>query len=222
MASNSRKAFRISGFLNLQTIIIGVGAVFLSWLIVVFAFGSEQQTIFLPGQTSEGHFLFEASCVSCHDGFKPVTNETCLRCHQTEMAEDKHGPKKFRDPRYAEDLAKLEVLTCTTCHNEHVYIYGRGVHLQPDLCMTCHADTINPDEKNGFLQSHEGFSADGCWTAGCHNFHDHRSISTGFLYDNLDQPPMLPVQVLPERTVTVELDSPPEPDLRLEFLGRSI
>ncbi|MEM7770457.1 MAG: cytochrome c3 family protein [Cyanobacteria bacterium P01_E01_bin.6] len=205
---------RRKSFFSLQTAIIAAGIILLVGLVGVFALETDQQTIFLPGETSEGHFLFEASCASCHEGFKPVTNETCMRCHEAEMADDKHGPKKFRDPRWAADLEKLEVLTCTTCHNEHVHMFGRGVHLQPDLCMACHQGIIEGD-----MQSHDGFTPDGCWTAGCHNFHDHRSISTGFLADTLDQPPMLPVQELPILDVITTLDSAPDADLWDEFLG---
>jgi hypothetical protein len=194
-----------------------VGLIVLVWLGGVFALGTEQQTLFLPGETSKGHFIVEASCASCHEGFKPVSNDTCMRCHEAEMAEDKHGPTKFRDPRWAADLEKLEVLTCTTCHNEHVHMFGRGVHLQPDLCMTCHQGIIEGD-----MQSHTGFTPDGCWTAGCHNYHDHRSISTGFLYDNLGQPPMLPVQELPMLDVNADLDAAPDPDLWDEFLGGAL
>ncbi|MCM1982603.1 cytochrome c3 family protein [Lyngbya confervoides] len=181
---------------------------------VAMAFALDQRQIFLPGETSVGHHLFEGSCQSCHDGFKPVSNETCTRCHEAELQEDVHGAKKFRDPRWAGELSKLEVLTCTTCHNEHVHMFGRGVHLQPDLCMACHEGIITGD-----LQSHDGFAAEGCWTAGCHNFHDHRSISTGFLRQNLDQPPMLPVQTVPNRGISSPLDQAPAPDLRQEFLG---
>lgn len=179
------------------------------------AFALDRKEIFLPGETSVGHHVFEASCASCHEGFKPVSNETCTRCHEAELAEDKHGTSKFRDPRWAGELAKLEALTCTTCHNEHVHMFGRGVHLQPDLCMACHEGIINGD-----LKSHDGFTADGCWTAGCHNYHDHRSISTGFLRQNLDQPAMLPVQQVPIRVVQLQ-GSAPSPDLGQEFLEGS-
>lgn len=178
------------------------------------AFALDQKQIFLPGETSVGHYLFETSCASCHEGFKPVTNETCMRCHEAELAEDIHGASKFRDPRWAGELAKIEALTCTTCHNEHVHMFDRGVHLQPDLCMACHEGIITGD-----LKSHDGFTADGCWTAGCHNYHDHRAISTGFLRSTLDQPPMLPIQVVPDRVVMTERDTAPRPDLADEFLG---
>jgi len=176
------------------------------------AFFLDHRQVFLPGETSVGHYLFETSCNSCHEGFKPVSNDTCRRCHEAELAADAHGTQKFLDPRWAEDLEKLAVLTCTTCHNEHVPMFGRGVHLPPDLCMTCHEGIIT-----GELKSHDGFTPDGCWTAGCHNFHDHRSISTGFLRQNLDQPPMLPVQTLPERRVSTALETAPPADLDSEF-----
>ena len=92
------------------------------------------------------------------------------------MATDAHGAKKFRDPRWAELLTKLDFLRCT---------------------------------------------------AGCHNYHDHRSISTGFLLDNIKLPSMLPQPTLPDTEgaafgvpiVKVKLDEPPPPDLSKEFLG---
>ena len=195
---------------SLKTAMVVTCVGLMAWFALAFVFDHKQ--VFLPGETSVGHHLFEASCDSCHEGFKPVSNETCNRCHEAELAEDKHGAKKFSDLRWAAELEKLEVLTCTTCHNEHVHMFGRGVHLQPDLCMACHEGIINGD-----LKSHDGFSSDGCWTAGCHNFHDHRSISTGFIRQNLDQPPMLPVQALPERQLIPTLEAPPSPDLNQEF-----
>lgn len=193
-------------------IIIGAIAILLVWFGSAFAF--DQRSIFLPGTTSDGHYLFDTSCDSCHEGFKPVSNDTCNRCHEAELATDVHGEKKFRDPRWAELLENLDVLTCTACHAEHVHMFGRGVHLKPDLCMACHQGVIEGD-----LASHDGFSPDGCWTAGCHNFHDHRAISTGFLRQNLDQPWMLPKPALPVRTVEVKRQTAPEPDLNREFLG---
>ena len=198
--------------LSLKFAILVTCIALIGWFGAAFALDNKQ--IFLPGETSVGHHLFEAACASCHEGFKPVSNDTCMRCHEAELEEDLHGASKFRDPRWAGELAKIEALTCTTCHNEHVHMFDRGVHLQPDLCMACHEGIINGD-----LKSHDGFTADGCWTAGCHNYHDQRSISTGFLRQNLDQPPMLPVQAVPDRVVLTELESAPRPDLADEFLG---
>ena len=202
---------RLGKLLQSKFVIIGVIVLLLTWFSAAFAVDS--RSIFLPGETSNGHVLFETSCQSCHEGFKPVTNETCNRCHEAELAADVHGAKKFRDPRWAQLRENLDVLTCTACHEEHVHMFGRGVHLQPDLCMACHQGVIE-----GELASHTDFSPDGCWTGGCHNFHDHRSISTGFLRKNLDRPWILPEPALPERTVEVKLQSPPEADLIEAFL----
>ncbi|MEL7504159.1 MAG: cytochrome c3 family protein [Cyanobacteria bacterium J06554_6] len=212
MVRHSGRRSRFRGFLNLKTAMVLAAILVLAWFGAAFAL--EQKQIFLPGETSVGHYLFEESCASCHEGFKPVTNETCNRCHEAELAEDVHGAKKFRDPRWAEYRDRIDILTCTACHNEHVHMFGRGVNLQPDLCMLCHEElTVSQ------LKSHEGFAADGCWTAGCHNFHDHRTISTGFLRKNMGEPPMLPVQQLPDRAVTTSVEIAPAPNLQKEFLG---
>lgn len=212
MAINRRRNWRLSNLLGSKWAIIFAMVILMLWLGSAFALDSK--TVFLPGETSNGHVLFEASCSSCHEGFKPVSNDTCNRCHEAEMATDVHGAKKFRDPRWAELRENIDVLTCTACHREHEHMFGRGVNLQPELCMACHQGVIE-----GELASHNGFEPDGCWTAGCHNFHDHRSISTGFLRKNLDQPWMLPKPALPKRVVNRQVDSPPEADLSQEFLG---
>ena len=215
MARNTPRGLRPLALLGSKFAIIGSMVILVLWLGTAFALDS--QSVFLPGETSDGHVLFEASCKSCHEGFKPVSNDTCNRCHEAEMAKDVHGATKFRDPRWAELRENIDVLTCTACHREHEHMFGRGVNLQPELCMACHQGVIE-----GELASHDGFEADGCWTGGCHNFHDHRSISTGFLRQNIDQPWMLPKPALPDRVVTAELDTAPKPDLSQEFLGGKI
>ena len=215
MARNIRRGFRPLALLSSKFAIIASMIVMVLWLGSALAL--DRQNVFLPGETSNGHLLFEASCKSCHENFQPVSNDTCNRCHEAEMAKDIHGAKKFRDPRWAELRDNIDVLTCTACHKEHEHMFGRGVNLQPDLCMACHQGVIE-----GELASHDGFEADGCWTAGCHNFHDHRSISTAFIRTNLDQPFMLPKPALPERKVTAELKTAPKPDLEREFLGGKV
>ncbi len=212
MARNVTRNWNPLALLGSRLAIIGAMLILVLWLGAAFALDSK--SVFLPGETSNGHVLFEASCNSCHEGFKPVSNDTCNRCHEAEMAQDMHGAKKFRDPRWAELRENIDVLTCTACHREHEHMFGRGVNLPPDLCMACHQGVIE-----GELASHDSFEADGCWTAGCHNFHDHRSISTGFLRQNLDQPWMLPKPTLPDRLVEAKLDTAPKADLSKEFLG---
>ncbi|MBE9032492.1 cytochrome c3 family protein, partial [filamentous cyanobacterium LEGE 11480] len=201
-------AFKFSKTLNLRTVVISLCLVLIVGLGSAFAIEGDHRTIFLPGPTSNEHQLFEASCESCHDGFKPVSNDTCNRCHQAELKEDIHGKKKFLDPRWAEYRERMDVLTCTACHNEHVHIFSRGVHLQADLCMTCHEGVIK-----GEMKSHDGFAPDGCWTAGCHNFHDHRAISTGFLRDGMGQPAMLPKPELLPLKIEATEGTVPDPNL---------
>ncbi|MGK7931180.1 MAG: cytochrome c3 family protein [Microcystaceae cyanobacterium] len=212
MTIQVEKTQKLKSLLTLKAAIIGIIILLVIWFTLAFIL--DQRSIFLPGTTSDGHLLIEASCSSCHDGFKPVSNETCNRCHEAELVQDAHGEKKFRDPRWAELLTNLDVLTCTACHQEHVPMFGRGVHLQPDLCMACHQGVITGD-----IPSHKGFSPDGCWTAGCHNFHDHRSISTAFLRSNLNQPTLLPKPQVPDLIIPERVDKAPEPDLKQEFLG---
>ena len=203
---------------EIKTAVIGAAAIALTVLAVILGFGLEQRVAFLPGPTSPGHQLFEASCESCHQKFQPVSNETCNRCHEAEMATDVHGQRKFRDLRWAGYLESIDVLTCTTCHQEHMPMFGRGVHIPPDLCMNCH-DHIIAAGNSDSLESHIGFAPDGCWTAGCHNFHDHRSISTGFLRVNLDQPDWLPEPDLQEREIASKVAAAPAPDLNRELWG---
>lgn len=203
---------RLGNVFSLKAGIILALVLLLVWVSAAFAL--DKKEVFLPGETSEGHHVFEASCASCHEGFKPVSNENCTRCHEAELADDVHGTKKFRDPRWAEYRERVDVLTCTACHNEHVHMFGRGVNLQPDLCMACHEELTLTQ-----LKSHEGFAPDGCWTAGCHNYHDHSTVSTGFLRQNMGTSEMLPVQEVPDRVVTTSLEAVPEPNLSKEFLG---
>ncbi|NEO84270.1 MAG: hypothetical protein F6J87_08455 [Spirulina sp. SIO3F2] len=212
MAKTNPRRFELKAFFNMKTALIVLILLLITWFGAAFVM--DQKQIFVPGETSKGHHLFEASCKSCHEGFKPVSNDNCNRCHEAELAEDKHGVKKFRDPRWGEYLEEVDVLTCTACHNEHVHMFGRGVHLHPDLCMGCHEGIINGD-----LASHDGFTRDGCWTAGCHNFHDHRASSTAFLAAGLDQPFMLPQPELPELAIAPSQDRVPKADLAEEFLG---
>ena len=90
---------------------------------------------------------------------------------------------------------------------------GSEMCIRDSLCMACHQGVIE-----GELASHDSFKPDGCWTGGCHNFHDHRAISTGFIRKNLDQPWILPNPELPNRVVNTILKNAPDADLSKEFL----
>ena len=62
---------RLGKLLSLKTGIVLALVILLVWVSAAFAL--DQKQIFLPGETSEGHHVFEASCASCHEGFKPVS-----------------------------------------------------------------------------------------------------------------------------------------------------
>lgn len=154
----------------------------LAGLYLGFAIAGTKQTLFLPGDTSDGHYQIELVCKECHgDGFEDETTlqKACVRCHADELnaADDSHPRKKFIDPRNAERVAKLNATLCVTCHGEHrPRSTGKmGVTVPKDFCVLCHADIAN-DRK-----SHKDFAFDGCDSAGCHNFHDNKALYEDFL-----------------------------------------
>jgi len=147
------------------------------------------RTMFLPGKTSHGHYQIELACESCHAspfGGRASLQESCERCHGQELknAVDKHPRSKFTDPRNAELAEKLDATLCVTCHVEHRPEITRtmGVTLAGDFCAHCHQD-IAKDRP-----SHEGMGFETCNSAGCHKFHDNRSLYEDFLAKHLGEP----------------------------------
>src|SRR5690606_22337952 len=103
--------------------------------------------LFLPGETTHGHYQIELSCASCHtepfttiDGFQ----EACTGCHgpDLEAAKDIHPESKFTDPRHAERVEQLDARYCVTCHSEHQpsTTGAMGLSLFQDYCYRCHQD----------------------------------------------------------------------------------
>lgn len=177
-------------------------------LLITLAIGSvvaynlefSDKTLFISGDTSHGHHQIELACTSCHgDGFSgpDAMQQACLSCHaeELEIANDSHPRKKFLDPRNAPLLAHLDARQCVTCHTEHKPEITRsmGVTLAGDFCFHCHSD-IAEDRP-----SHEEFAFDSCASAGCHNFHDNRTLYEDFLIAHTGQPELLPNAQLPAR-----------------------
>lgn len=162
-----------------------------------FQMFSDQQTAFLPGQTSAGHHQIEQSCQSCHTPFAGVAQEACLDCHgeDLESVQDSHGPSKFRDPRTFTMLAAIDATKCITCHLEHdPKRTGRmGVTVPADFCEFCHAD-IEMDRP-----SHKGMAINTCASAGCHNYHDNRGLYEDFLARHLVEETIKSTPFVPER-----------------------
>lgn len=147
------------------------------------------RTVYLPGETSYGHYQIELKCERCHNERGEVESSACMECHSAELqaADDSHPPSKFLDPRNAALIAKLDARSCVTCHTEHrpMLIGDMGVTLPRDYCFYCHQDI--GDER----PTHAGLDHDGCQAAGCHNFHDNRGLHEDFLELHLAEPALL-------------------------------
>jgi hypothetical protein len=147
------------------------------------------RAMLLPGRTTHGHHQIELACESCHAqpfGGRQALQSSCERCHAAELkaANDTHPRGKFTDPRNADRLERLDATLCVTCHVEHRPELTRamGLTLAGDFCFHCHAE-IAKDRP-----SHAGLGFDGCNGAGCHKFHDNRSLYEDFLARHLDDP----------------------------------
>ena len=132
---------------------------FLTWKMIK----SEDKTVFLPGDTTHGHYQIELDCAACHEPFGGVRQESCVECHGQDLkdSDDSHPKKKFTDPRNADRIAVLDATQCVTCHVEHNpdITHKMGVTMPLDYCFRCHEDIA--DDR----PSHTGLGFDTCATA---------------------------------------------------------
>ena len=186
------------------------------WLLVTGVIGGilgyklfvdEEKSVFLPGETSHGHYQIEMACSTCHtDSFtsKESMQDACMSCHATELkeADDSHPKSKFTNPRNADRVAKLDARYCVTCHTEHnPDVTGpMGVTVQEDICIVCHQD-IAEDRP-----SHKGMSFTSCATAGCHNFHDNRALYEDFLVKHANEPAVHEKPLVHERDFLARIE----------------
>lgn len=159
------------------------------------------KSVYLPGQTSHGHYQIELACQACHNNAfagEEGMQQACMDCHGEElkMADDSHPKSKFTDPRNADRVARLDARRCVTCHAEHkpAITAAMGLTMPADVCYLCHAD-IAKDRP-----SHAGMGFESCASAGCHNFHDNRGLYEDFLASHLDEADVLPSPVLLSRS----------------------
>ena len=167
---------------------------FFSWVVICVAifvyhgsplvFAKADKTNLMPNILMDGHYQIENSCNACHKPFQGVRQEVCENCHAAELKEvnDSHAIKKFRDPRNASKLEKINALECTTCHDDHKPNTTRrmGVTVEPSFCFHCH-DNI-ADER----PSHKGFDFKRCRQ--CHNYHDNTALYENFVQKHLGEP----------------------------------
>jgi len=173
-----------------------------------YSMTSQDQSVFIPGETSHGHYQIELKCKTCHGdsfGGKEALQKSCMKCHGQELkvADDKHPKSKFTDPRNADRTAILDARYCITCHVEHKPEITRemGVTVAADVCYLCHKD-IAKDRK-----SHKGMAFDTCDSAGCHNFHDDRALYEDFLVKHQNEENTYKIAVVSSRTSAETLTS---------------
>ena len=132
--------------------------------------------MFLPGQTTHGHYQIELKCQACHDRGGGVRESSCTDCHGESLAasRDIHPKKKFEDPSNVHLLTIIDARSCVACHAEHepTRTHEMGVSIPNDFCWQCHQDVA--EER----PSHEGMAYDSCSNAGCHNYHDNSALYT--------------------------------------------
>ena len=149
-------------------------------------FAGEDKRMFLPGETTHGHYQIELSCDACHTPGMGVKQDACLTCHadELEVAQDSHPKSKFDDPTKADLLKKVKADECISCHTEHNpdATHPMGVTLPLNYCGFCH------QEVGENRPSHKGLEYDTCATAGCHNYHDNRALYERFLRKHADEP----------------------------------
>jgi predicted CXXCH cytochrome family protein len=154
-----------------------------------------RDAVFLPGRTSDGHHQIERKCTACHTPGAGVSSQACWRCHGESLRarDDSHAPYKFDDPGRAGQLEIVDARSCVPCHREHrPEARARGsVSLAATFCTGCHAE-IGRERP-----SHRGFTAEGCASAGCHNYHDNRALYRDFLTKHRAEPALRPIALVP-------------------------
>ncbi len=182
---------------NWKVILLTLMWITLSGLAVYYllnVFFSNDQRLFLPNKTSDGHYQIEIACDACHTPFEGGKQEACLSCHAKELkrVRDSHAIKKFKDPRNAEFLAQIDARYCVTCHQEHQRNMSEmAVTIADDFCFPCHQDIAK------HRSSHKGMAFNQCRE--CHNYHDNTALYEDFLEKHLDQSAVLKEPLLPER-----------------------
>lgn len=185
---------------------VGLGGYFSFSLI-----DEESRGIYLPGETTTGHYQIEMKCEACHDVLMGVKEQACRDCHLEELklVEDSHPKSKFTDPRNADRVALLDARRCVTCHAEHrpQVTHTMGVTLPDDFCYHCHID-IAADRP-----SHAGMEFDTCASAGCHNFHDNKALYEDFLLKHQNEPEIAQQAIVPLRNLNTYIHSSQSPVL---------
>ena len=185
--------------------------IWLIWFLVTCAMAgfltyklrSADRRMFLPGQTTAGHYQIELACNACHTPGMGVMEDACYNCHAAELkaANDSHPKSKFQDPRNADRLNLIKADNCVACHREHLPDQTRpmGVTMPTDYCYFCHQQTLTD------RPSHKGFAYDSCATSGCHNYHDNSALYESFLLKHAGEPDNKTNALVPSRQLIAAL-----------------
>jgi len=184
----------------------GLMIIFMAYLAYTLTV-SKDKSIFMPGELTSGHHQIGVACTACHGGpftDKDVLQNACIDCHgeQRKKPFDSHPREKFTDPRNADRLENINALFCVTCHVEHKPELAdkTGLTQAKDFCVHCHQD-IAKDRP-----SHKGMEFESCASAGCHNYHNNRSLYTDFLVKHMDDEDILKTTVVPEKELANVLE----------------
>lgn len=160
----------------------------------------KDKTVFMPGELTSGHHQIGVACESCHTSEfndKKDFQEACESCHADVRKKpfDSHPKAKFKDPRNADLLEKIDALHCIGCHTEHKpEKTHEGGYTQPkDYCIHCHEDVGEN------RPTHKGMDFMTCNNSGCHNYHNNQALYTDFLLKHMHEPALLDKTQLPLR-----------------------
>ena len=87
-----------------------------------------EEIYIMPGEISSQHRFFQKDCLRCHVVWQRVSDEACLKCHDS--------------PIHHEN--QVVTSACTTCHREHEGDIGL-VSSNDRYCIQCHADLKTKD-----------------------------------------------------------------------------
>lgn len=185
---------------TIKWIVWGIFTLISASLLYATIKGNLDQSILMPGPLSNGHYQLTENCQACHTspfGGKEVLQQACIDCHGDERKkpQDSHPMSKFKDPRNADLLSKINAASCISCHTEHKaeITHKDGLTLPKDFCIHCHQD-IGEDRP-----SHKDMDFMTCKNSGCHNYHNNRAIYTDYLVKHLDEPSVLKTPLLKQR-----------------------
>jgi len=119
-------------------------------------------------------------------GYAAVQSGQCLTCHA--RPNERHPIYRFREPRFADAVQKVEARSCLGCHSEH---RPEILTAKSTLCQACHEDLVVKNDPVDVL--HVTLVGQDNWSSclGCHDFHGNHAL----------KPPSQTTAALPEAVI---------------------